>query len=89
MLAPFEVQPLVESVQRTGNLLVVEEGTLSFGWGAEIIAVCSEAPELRLSSARRLAARETPIPASSALEASTLPDQYSIVNSCLEIVHYG
>ncbi len=89
MLAPFEAQPLVESVQRTGNLLVVEEGTLSFGWGAEIIAVCSEAPELRLSSARRLAARETPVPASSALEASTLPDQYSIVNSCLEIVHNG
>ena len=89
MLAPFEPQPLVESVQRTGNLLVVEEGTLSFGWGAEIIAVCSEAPGLRLGSARRLAARETPVPASSALEASTLPDPDSILNSCLEIIHSG
>lgn len=89
LLAPFAPQPLVESVRRTGNLLVVEEGTLSFGWGAEIIAVCSETSGLRLNSARRLAARETPVPASSALEASTLPDPDTILNTCLEIIHSG
>ncbi len=88
-LAPFQPQSLVKSLQRTGNLLVVEEGTRSFGWGAEVLAVCSEAPGLRLRSARRLAARETPVPASSTLEASTLPDVDSIVNSCLEITNRG
>lgn len=88
-LAPLELQPLVESAQRSGSLLVVEEGTRSFSWGSEVVAACSETPGLRLSSIRRLAARETPVPASRTLEAITLPDIDSIVNTCLNITNSG
>lgn len=41
-LAPFELQPLFDSVARTGRLLTVEEGTFSLGWGAEVLARTSE-----------------------------------------------
>jgi pyruvate/2-oxoglutarate/acetoin dehydrogenase E1 component len=88
-LAPFEAHTLVESLRNTGRLLVVEEGTRSLGWGAEILARCAEDLTLYLRAARRLAAKEHPIPASPALEASALPDIESIITSCLEMTQHG
>jgi pyruvate/2-oxoglutarate/acetoin dehydrogenase E1 component len=88
-LAPFESDILVESLRRTARLLVIEEGTRSLGWGAEILARCAEDPSLTLQAACRLAAMEIPVPASSALEAGALPDTDSIVKSCLDIIQIG
>ncbi|MGW8251508.1 MAG: alpha-ketoacid dehydrogenase subunit beta [Anaerolineales bacterium] len=89
LLAPFGNDILVESLRRTARLLVVEEGTRSLGWGAEVLARCAEDPTLKLSAARRLAAMEIPIPASVSLEAASLPDVNSIVTACLEIIRGG
>jgi pyruvate/2-oxoglutarate/acetoin dehydrogenase E1 component len=88
-LAPFESDVLVESLRRTARLLVIEEGTRSLGWGAEILARCAEDQSLTLQAACRLAAMEIPVPASSALEAGALPDTDSIVKSCLDIIQIG
>jgi pyruvate/2-oxoglutarate/acetoin dehydrogenase E1 component len=88
-LAPFDISPLLDSLQRTRRLLTVEEATLSLGWGAEILARCTETAGLRLEIARRLAALDIPIPASSALEASVLPQVDQIVATCLEIAQNG
>lgn len=41
-LSPFAIQPLVESVAGTGKVLLVEEGTRSLGWGAEVAALLAE-----------------------------------------------
>ena len=71
-LAPFKLQPLFESVQLTRKLLVVEEGTLTLGWGAEVIARAVE-NNTSIKAASRLAANETPIPAAVSLERQTLP----------------
>ena len=79
-LSPFDTafEPLVDSVGHTRRLLTVEEGTLSLGWGAEILARTAErVPQLR--AARRVAAAETPIPASGVLEESALPGVAEIV----------
>jgi pyruvate/2-oxoglutarate/acetoin dehydrogenase E1 component len=78
-LAPFDVEPIIASVKRTSRLLVVEEGTLSLGWGAEILARASEALVQRPLHLRRLAARDLPIPASGPLEAAVLPDEEAII----------
>jgi pyruvate/2-oxoglutarate/acetoin dehydrogenase E1 component len=78
-LSPFEVGPVLDSVRRTGRLLAVEEGALSLGWGAEILARATEAPGARLQAARRLAARDLPVPASGALEAAVLPGVDDII----------
>jgi pyruvate/2-oxoglutarate/acetoin dehydrogenase E1 component len=84
-LAPFEIGPILDSIRRTGRLLAVEEGTLSLGWGAEIVARCAEAAGGKLRAARRLAARDLPVPASGPLEAMVLPGVEEIVQLAAEI----
>jgi len=85
-LAPFELAPLFQSVRQTGRLLTIEEGTLSLGWGAEVLARASEALGPGLKSASRLAAKETVVPASPRLEAEVLPGVHDILQKVQEIV---
>jgi pyruvate/2-oxoglutarate/acetoin dehydrogenase E1 component len=82
-LSPFEIDPLLDSVARTGKLLVIEEGTHSMGWGAEIVARVAEALGTSLRSVRRVAAEDVPIPASPPLEEAVLPG----VPDILQAVH--
>ena len=49
---------------KTGRLLVLEEGSLACGWGAEVVARLVESGDLRASKIRRLAALDLPVPAS-------------------------
>ncbi len=86
LLAPFALDPVFDSVRQTGRLLAVEEGTLTLGWGAEVLARTAEALGPRLHTAQRLAAREAPIPSAPALEADCLPDVEDIVTRVLEMV---
>lgn len=78
-LAPFEIEPLLASVRRTRRLLVAEEGSLTLGWGAEILARAQEALGTKLAAARRVAAADVPIPASPLLEEAVLPGVEDIV----------
>ena len=80
-LAPFELAPLLDSTHRTGRLLVLEEGSLSAGWGAEIGARCVEALGPRLRRLKRLAAADLPVPASGPLEQAVLPDLERILRA--------
>jgi pyruvate/2-oxoglutarate/acetoin dehydrogenase E1 component len=85
-LAPFEMEDVLASTRRTGRLLTIEEGTLSLGWGAEILARSLEAPGKGLRSARRVAALDLPIPASGPLESQVLPDVNRIVQTAQRMV---
>lgn len=83
-LAPFDVAPVLESVRRTGALLVAEEGTVTAGWGAEVLArVVEEAPTLR--AVRRVAAPDHPIPSSGAMEDLVLPGVDLLVKTAQEL----
>jgi len=62
-------------------LLTAEEGSLSLGWGAELLAQAAQALGARLRSARRLAAQPVPIPASGPLEAAVLPGVDEIIQA--------
>jgi pyruvate/2-oxoglutarate/acetoin dehydrogenase E1 component len=72
-LSPFVIAPVLASVERTRRLLTLEEGSISLGWGAEILAQTSAAMGGHLQQAARLAARDLPVPASGPLEAQVLP----------------
>jgi len=85
-LAPFEISPVSASLRRTRRLLAIEEGTLTLGWGAEVLARNLETLGLRLESARRLAARDLPIPAAGPLEDQVLPGVEEIVNMASKMV---
>ncbi len=85
-LAPFQLDILKGSVQRTGRLLSIEEGTLSMGWGAEILARVAEEGSGKTQKMKRLAARECPVPASMKLEEECLPGVEAIIKAVREMV---
>lgn len=88
-LSPCRMRPLLSSLERTGRLLAIEEGTRYLGWGAEILARSAEALGAQLKRAQRVAAQDLPIPASGSLEAEVLPSVEKIVQSCLEMSQRG
>jgi pyruvate/2-oxoglutarate/acetoin dehydrogenase E1 component len=78
-ISPFEMDPILDSARQTRHLLVVEEGTRTLGWGAEILSRTTEELGSRLLNSRRLGATDSPLPASIQLESSFLPDIDRIV----------
>ena len=80
-LSPLNLNPIVDSVRRTGRLIVVEEGSGYASVGAEVIAQLQE----RLGptfSVRRISGKPMPIPSAPSLEAAALP---SIDEVCVAI----
>ena len=72
-LSPFHLAPMMASAGATGRLMSVEEGTLTLGWGAEVISQAAEELGPQLKAAGRVAAHDLPVPASPVLEAGILP----------------
>lgn len=85
-LSPVEIKPVLDSVSRTRHLLVVEEGTLTLGWGSEILSSVVERLSAQLLTSGRLAANDSPIPASAPLEAAILPDIDRIISAAKMMV---
>ncbi|HVN54454.1 MAG TPA: transketolase C-terminal domain-containing protein [Anaerolineaceae bacterium] len=85
-LAPFRIDPVVESVRQTGRLLVCEEGGYTLGWGAEVVARCAEALGPRLKAVQRLAALDLPIPSSNVLERAVLPGLEELIQMAKKMV---
>jgi pyruvate/2-oxoglutarate/acetoin dehydrogenase E1 component len=86
-LSPLDAAPILNSFQRTGRLLTVEEGTVSLGWGSEVLSLVAEQAPLgcRLV-ARRLGAWDLPIPSSRPLENVVLPSVQDIFDSTMRLV---
>jgi pyruvate dehydrogenase E1 component beta subunit len=73
-LAPLRIEPIVESVTRTGRLVVAEEGTAPWGFGAEVVARVSETLASRPPRCARVGAHNLPIPCARPAEDAVLPD---------------
>jgi len=79
-ISPLDATPILDSLWRSGNMVVCEEGTETAGWGAEVIArATAEAFDALRSAPRRVAARDLPIAGSKPLEQVTLPQVEDIV----------
>ncbi|HEX7975916.1 MAG TPA: transketolase C-terminal domain-containing protein [Anaerolineales bacterium] len=85
-LAPFEIEPVLASARRTGRLLAAEEGSLTLGWGAEVLARAAEALGPQLRVARRVAARDLPVPASGPLEEAVLPGIEDLIRTAQDML---
>jgi len=70
VLNPFHTKEIIESVKKTRNLLVVDSGTLSAGFSAEVIASTCEAinPNALIKPPKRLTLPDAPAPTSHVLE---------------------
>lgn len=83
-LSPFNLEPLFQSLGRTGKLVTVEEGTLSLGWGAELAARAAEM--MNGFKIHRVAALDLPVANAKSLEDKILPSVQEIVKAALAVV---
>lgn len=78
-IAPLDRATIIESVSKTGRLLVVDDDYLSFGVGAEVItSVCENSTAVLKCPPIRIAHPDIPIPFSPVLEHFVLPDAQKI-----------
>jgi pyruvate/2-oxoglutarate/acetoin dehydrogenase E1 component len=89
-LAPLDLDAVVESVRRTGRLLIVHEAVQDFGAGAEIAARVGDLlfDELR-TPVRRLGAPAVPMPFSPDLERALLPTSKTIASAAQSLQAEG
>jgi pyruvate dehydrogenase E1 component beta subunit len=83
-LAPLDITTIVESVKKTGRLVVAHLAHKVGGVGAEIAQQVSELAFNYLDApVKRIAAASVPVAASQTLEAALYPSQADIVEACL------
>jgi pyruvate dehydrogenase E1 component beta subunit len=88
-IAPLDVELISESVEKTGRVVVVEEGTLTGGIGAEIVARLTETCfDYLQAPPKRVAAADCPVPSSRLLEQAVIPDFRGIAQAVAEVVGY-
>ncbi|WP_281175996.1 alpha-ketoacid dehydrogenase subunit beta [Thermococcus celericrescens] len=86
-LVPLDKETLVNSVRKTGRLLVVDEDYMSYGMSGEIIATVVERIGNELKALpRRIAYPDVPVPYSRVLERFVLPDKEKIVKTVKDMV---
>ncbi len=79
-LVPLDEATILESVRRTGRVLITHEACRTGGVGAEILArIVEEAFDYLDAPVRRLAGRDLPIPYSKDLERQVIPQEEDIV----------
>jgi pyruvate dehydrogenase E1 component beta subunit len=87
-ISPMDFPAIVESVSRTGRLLVVEESPITGSVAAEVLARVLEAG-VSVHAARRLAMPDVIHPYSAALERPLIPDAEAIVSAARALIDGG
>nr|PZN02719.1 MAG: alpha-ketoacid dehydrogenase subunit beta [Bacillota bacterium] len=87
-LKPLDMKTIVDSVKKTGRVLIVEDDPVSFGWGAEVAAgiAGSEAFDYLDAPVRRLGGRDIPIPYNPNLERHAVPQVEDIVGAVKDLL---
>ncbi|MGQ9459857.1 MAG: alpha-ketoacid dehydrogenase subunit beta [Candidatus Bathyarchaeaceae archaeon] len=87
-LVPLDKQAIIDSVKKTGRIVIVTEDCKTAGVSAEIAAVVAEeALDYLDAPIKRVAEPDTPIPFSPPLEQFVIPNEKSIVKAVKEIVY--
>lgn len=86
-LRPLDMEPVVQSFQKTFKAVVVEEGYRSYGIGAEVVArLQEEAFDFIDAPIKRVAQHEVPLPYSQELEQSALINPGRVIEAVKEIL---
>jgi len=86
-IAPLDKKAIINSVKKTGKLVIVSEDCKTAGISAEIAAlVAEEALDYLDAPIKRVAEPDTPIPFSPPLEQFVIPNEKNIIKAVKEIV---
>ena len=89
VLNPFDVQPLIESLEKTKRLVVIDPGWKNCGFSAEIITSVLEniSPNSLLNSPSRITLPNAPAPTSRVLEKEYYFTDNTIVETVKRLMH--
>jgi 2-oxoisovalerate dehydrogenase E1 component len=85
-VSPLDRSAILQSVEKTKKLLIVEEGSAEGGIGSEVIASVVESMNEKIK-AKRIAGMAVPIPSVKSLENIVLPDKTRIIKEI--IAHFN
>ncbi|MGC8607387.1 MAG: alpha-ketoacid dehydrogenase subunit alpha/beta [Vulcanisaeta sp.] len=86
-IKPLDRETIVNSIKKTGRVLVVDEDYLSFGLTGEVAAIISEEAHGYLKAPfKRLAVPDVPIPYSRPLEQFVIPSTDKIVSAIKDLM---
>ncbi len=86
-LVPLDKQAIINSVKKTGRIVIVTEDCKTGGVSAEIAAVVAEeAIDYLDAPVKRVAEPDTPIPFSPPLERFVIPDEKKIIGAVKEVI---
>lgn len=86
-LVPFDYETVVESVRKTGRLMIVHEDNYNCGWGAQVASYFAENEIFLLDAPiSRVAAYDTPVPFSPPLENYVIPSKERIVEAARKLM---
>jgi pyruvate dehydrogenase E1 component beta subunit len=86
-LAPLDEGTILESVGRTGRLVVVDECPLRCGFASEVSATVAERGfDLLAAPIRRVTRAHVPVPYAATLEAEIVPDAAKIATAVREVL---
>src|SRR5205823_13639341 len=86
---PWDKAAVLERVRKTSKVLVLHEDTRTGGFGAEIAAtIAEEAFEDLDAPVKRIAAPDTPVPFSPALEKAFIPQVADVAAGLRELAEY-
>ena len=87
-LKPLDIETIVHSVQKTGRLVVVNEGHLTGGFTAEVAArVQREAFDWLDAPIMQVATEDVPLPYAGPLELEAIPNEQDIVNAVRSVIY--
>jgi 2-oxoisovalerate dehydrogenase E1 component len=88
-LAPYDWEAIERSVKKTNRVLIAHEDMLSWGYGAELAArIADELFQYLDAPVRRVAAQDTWVAYSPALEDAILPQVNDLVREAVNLLRY-
>lgn len=86
-ISPWDKKMILNSVKKTGHLLIADTDHKSFGIGAEIITTVAEHdPVLLRGPVQRVSLPDLPVPCGQKIEAEYYPDYQDIIRATLDIM---
>lgn len=86
-LVPLDIETVVQSVKKTGYLIIVQEGPVKAGFGAEVVrCVVQEAFDYLKAPPLVIGAKDVPVPFSPVLEKAYIPQIEDIKRKILKII---
>ena len=86
-IRPLDIDIIVNSVKKTGRLVVVHEACKTYGIAGEIISLVNEHAFSSLKSApARVCGMDIPIPVNKTLEAMAVPSKQNIIEGIKKVL---